>query len=68
MNLYNKDQLLLSGFGYWESKKLYTLLVIYVSWMDYIQLVVVIAVAFTVIVTALNWSKLEPLQRILHNV
>ena len=34
--------------------------------MYYIQLVVVIAVAFTVIVTALNWSKLEPLQRILY--
>ena len=34
--------------------------------MDYIQLVVIIAVAFNVIVTALNWSKLEPLQRILY--
>jgi len=24
MNLYNKDQLLLSDFSYWQSKKLYT--------------------------------------------
>ena len=34
--------------------------------MDSIKLVVIIAVAFTSIVTALNWSKLEPLQRILY--
>jgi large-conductance mechanosensitive channel len=34
--------------------------------MDSTKLVVIIAVAFTSIVTALNWSKIEPLQRILY--
>ena len=32
--------------------------------MDSIKLVIVIAVAFTSIATVLNWSELEPLQRI----
>jgi hypothetical protein len=34
--------------------------------MDSIQLVVIISVAFTLIVTAVNWSELDPLQRILY--
>ena len=32
--------------------------------MDFIKLVIVIAVAFTSIATVLNWSELEPLQLI----
>ena len=32
--------------------------------MDSIKLVIVFAVAFTSIATVLNWSELEPLQRI----